>query len=392
MAVISPVAVRPRVTAIRRLATALVLVSAATVVVEVAAPTVARAETVQVPLGSAADYAVLAGTTVTNTGLSMITGDLGVSPGTAVTGFPPGQIDGAIHSNDGPAVQAKSDLAVGYNNAVARTTTDIISGGLGGTTRTTGVYSSVSGTFGIDGTLTLDGQGDPNAVFIFKAVSTLITSADSQVNLINGAQACNVFWQVGSSATLGANSTLRGDILAFTSITVGAGLTIDGRALAVNGAVTLDTDVITLSTCVPGELSITAPETVDLGTTTPGGTVSDNLGTVTVTDQRRVADAAWIATVVASDFVTTGSPVRTIASVNVSYWSGPATSTSGSGTFTSGQPTAGDAQTLNLSRTAFTLTGGDGVNSATWDPVVSVHVPFTSVVGQYTGTLTFSVA
>ena len=393
MTSLSPGVTRRRLTAIGRSATALALACAAILLGEVAAPTSARAETVPVPLGAAADFAVLAGTTVTSTGLSMVTGDIGVSPGTAVTGFPPGQLDGSIHSNDGPAVQAQADLAVAYDNAVSRTTTDIISDGLGGSTRTTGVYGSVSGTFGIAGTLTLDAEGDPNAVFIFKAVSTLITAADSTVNLINGAQACNVFWQVGSSATLGANSTLRGDILAFTSITVGAGLVVDGRTMAINGAVTMDTDTIARSTCTPpGELSISAPPTADLGSAAPGGTVSDNLGPVTVTDERGLSDATWTATVVATNFVTTGSPVQTVASVNVSYWSGPATSTSGTGTFTSGQPTPQDAQTIDVERTAYTLTGGRGVTAATWDPVVAVHFPLTAVAGSYTGTMTFSVA
>jgi hypothetical protein len=173
-------------------------------VFEVVAPSSARAVDEPVPLGSSAGFAVLAGTTVTNTGLSVITGDIGVSPGTAVTGFPPGQITGSFHSNDGPAVAAHADLITAYDNAVARTSTSTIAGTLGGTTRTTGVYSSTDGTFGIAGAVTLDAQDDPDAVFIFKAVSTLITAADSAVNLINGAQACNVFWQVGSSATFGA--------------------------------------------------------------------------------------------------------------------------------------------------------------------------------------------
>jgi hypothetical protein len=376
-----------------RVAAALVLVCASNLLVLAVAPTVARAETVPVPLGSAADFAILAGTTVTSTGLSVVTGDIGVSPGTAVTGFPPGQVNGSIHANDGPAVQAQADLAIAYDNAVARTTTDTISDGLGGTTRTTGVYSSVSGTFGITGTLTLDAEGDPNAVFIFKATSTLSTAADSTVNLINGAQSCNVFWQVGSSATLGANSTLRGDILAFTSITVGAGVAVDGRTMAINGAVTLDTDTITRSTCAePGELSINVPEAADLGSAAPGGTVSDNLGPVTVTDERGLSDATWTATVVATDFATIGSPVTTVASINVSYWSGPATSTIGAGTFTSGQPTSQDAQTIDVERTAYTLTEGSGVTSATWDPVVSVQLPLAAVAGEYTGTVTFSVA
>ncbi|MEH1098307.1 ice-binding family protein [Micromonospora sp. CPCC 205561] len=382
-----------RSTGMTRVATALTLVFATTFLVGVAGQRSASAAEPPVPLGEAADFAVLAGTTVTSTGLSVINGDIGVSPGTAVTGFPPGQLNGSIHANDGPAVRGKSDLAIAYNDAAGRTTTDVVSEQLGGTTRTTGVYSSVAGTFNITGNLTLDAQGDPNAVFIFKTTTTLITGASSVVNLVNGAQSCNVFWQVGSSATLGANSTFRGNLLAFTSITVGAALEVDGRMLAINGAVTMDTDTITPSTCAePGELSISAPETADLGSASPGGVASANLGPVTVTDERLLSEPSWTATVVATDLVTDGSPVRTIANTNVSYWSGPATSTTGIGTFTSGQPTAADAEVIDVQRTAYTLTEGTGNNAATWEPVVSVQIPASTVVGEYTATVTFSVA
>jgi hypothetical protein len=376
-----------------RIASAVALVLVTTAVVVVARPPEARAITVPVPLGTAAGFAALAGTTITNSGLTMINGDLGVSPGTALTGFPPGQVNGVIHSNDGPAVQAKADLAVAYNDAVARTTTGTIAGELGGTTVTTGVYGSVSGTFNIASTVTLDAEGDQNAVFIFKAISTLITGASSSVNLVNGAQACNVFWQVGSSATLGANSTLRGTILAFTSITVGAGLLVDGRTLAINGAVTMDTDTITTSTCEPpGELSISAPDTADLGSGSPGGSVSASLGPVTVTDERGLSAAIWTATVIATDFVAGAGPGQNILSSNVSYWSGIATSTTGTGTFTSGQPTAADAQSINVSQTAYTLSEGVGDNAATWNPTVAVAIPLSTVAGFFIGTVTFSVA
>ncbi|MFG1652971.1 ice-binding family protein [Micromonospora sp. NPDC049275] len=376
-----------------RTASALTLIGATTVLVVVAGPPSASAAELPVPLGTAENFAVLAGTTVTNTGLSMITGDVGVSPGTAVTGLPPGQVNGTIHSNDGPAVQAKSDLAIAYNDAASRTTTDVVSSELGGTTKTTGVYGSAGGTFTIGGDLTLDAEGDPNAVFIFKTVSTLITGASSTVNLTNGAQSCNVFWQVGSSVTLGADSLFRGNLLTFTSITVGAALEVDGRAMAINGAVTMDTDTITKSTCAePGELSISAPETATLSSAGLGGVASGNLGPVTVTDERLLSAPTWTATVVATNFVTSGVPVHSIASTNASYWSGPATATSGIGTFTSGQPTAGDAEVINVERTAFTLTDGIGNNSATWEPVASVQIPLATVAGTYTGTITFSVA
>ena len=255
-----------------------------------------------VPLGTAANFAVLAGSTITNTGPTTINGDLGLSPGTSVTGFPPGQVNGTIHAADSVALQAQADLTTAYNDAAARPATATIPTELGGTTQTPGVYDSAAGTFGITGTLTLDAQGDPNAVFIFQAASTLITASASNVDLVDGAPASNVFWVVGSSATLGTSSTLQGNILALTSITVTTGTTIDGRALARNGAVTLDTDTITAPV---GVLSITAPASASLGSAAPGGTASASLGIVQVTDDRDGL-AGWTATTSATDFTTGG--------------------------------------------------------------------------------------
>jgi hypothetical protein len=202
-----------------------------------------------VDLGTNDDFAILAGSTVTNTGSSVITGDLGLSPGTSVTGFPPGTVSGTQHVTDAAAAQAQTDLTAAYNDAAGQTPVSTVPTELGGTTKTAGVYDSAAGTFGITGTLTLDAEGDPDAVFIFKTASTLITAGSSVVDLVNGAQACNVFWQVGSSATLGTNSTFAGNILALTSITLTTGADVDGRVLARNGAVTLDTNTIAVSTC-----------------------------------------------------------------------------------------------------------------------------------------------
>lgn len=205
----------------------------------------------QVNLGTAGSFAALAGSTLTNTGSSVLNGDLGLAPGSSVTGFPPGTVNGVQHVADSAADQAKNDLVTAYDNVAGQSPVSTVPTELGSTTKTAGTYDSASGTFGITGTLTLDGQGDPNAVFIFKAASTLITAASSSIILINGAQSCNVFWQVGSSATLGTNSSFAGSILALTSITLTTGANVNGRMLARNGAVTLDTNTITLpgSTC-----------------------------------------------------------------------------------------------------------------------------------------------
>jgi len=205
----------------------------------------AFAFTKPVALGSAASFAILAGSAVTNTGVTVLTGSVGLSPGVAVTGLLSPPINGVLSSADDAAAQAKADLADAYDDVASRPVTASIPVELGGTTVMPGVYASPAGTFGITGTVTLDAGGDPNAVFIFHAASTLITASASRVRLVNGAQASNVFWLVGSSATLGTYSVLRGNVLALASITVTTGATVDGRLLARTGAVTLDTNVVT---------------------------------------------------------------------------------------------------------------------------------------------------
>lgn len=203
-----------------------------------------------VGLGTAEPFAVLAGSTITNTGPSVINGDLGLDPGTEVTGFPPGTVNGARHVNNAVARQAKVDLVTAYNDAAGRPFTATLPPDVGGRILTPGVYRTGSvPSLGLTGPLTLDAQGNPNAVFIFQIESTLTTATDSRVNLINGAQACNVFWQVGSSATLGTRTAFKGNILALTSISVNDAVTVDGRLLARNGAVTLINDTVTRARC-----------------------------------------------------------------------------------------------------------------------------------------------
>jgi hypothetical protein len=249
-----------------------------------------------VGLGTAGNFAVLAGSTVTNTGPSVISGSLGLAPGSAVSGFPPGIVlNGTTQVANGVALQAKSDLITAYNDAAGRSSTETVAGDLAGQTLTPGVYTSAS-SLGLSGQLTLDAQGNPNAVFVFQAGSTLIVGSASQVNLIGGAQACDVFWQVGSSATIGTSSAFVGNILALTSITMTTGATLQGSALARNGAVTLDTNTITRATCAAGSTTTTtttttsgsggssgsgAPGTVGGGTTQSTTGASGPSGTVT---------------------------------------------------------------------------------------------------------------
>jgi hypothetical protein len=201
-----------------------------------------------VPLGTATSFAVLAGAGITNTGPTTISGDIGTFPTPTETGFASITQNGANHAGDAVTQGAKTDLVTAYDNIAAQGPTNPIVADLGGQTLTSGVYNSAS-SIGLTGALTLDGGGNLDAVFVFQAGSTLTTASASRVSLINGAQACNVFWQVGSSATLGTGSTFTGTIIALTDITVTTGVTITGRALARNGAVTLDTDTIATSAC-----------------------------------------------------------------------------------------------------------------------------------------------
>jgi len=195
-------------------------------------------------LGSAANFKVLAGSKITSTGLTAITGDIGVSPSTEITGFPPGTFTGVQYPGDATSAAAQLDLKAAYDSTAARIVDSTIVTELGGHTYTQGVYQSTSGRFGITDTLTLDGGGDASVVWIFKMTGALTTASNSYVKLINGAQWYNVFWQVGTSATLGSNSTFRGNIMALSSITAEEGATINGRLLALTDSVSLHNNTI----------------------------------------------------------------------------------------------------------------------------------------------------
>jgi LPXTG-motif cell wall-anchored protein len=212
----------------------------------ISGPAAAQA-TDPVGLGTAADFSVLAASTVTNTGPSVLAQSLGVSPGSAAVGFPPGTVGGETHLGDAVALQAQDDLTTAYNDAAGRTPFTNLPAELGGTTLIPGVYRI--GAAQLTGTLTLNAQGNPDSVFIFQVDSTLITASDSSVEFINGSAACNVYWQVGSSATLGTGTSFVGTIMAQASVTMNTGADLEGRALARTAAVTLDTNVITEPLC-----------------------------------------------------------------------------------------------------------------------------------------------
>ena len=197
-----------------------------------------------VGLGSLVSFRVLASSTVANTGATSIDGDLGLSPGSAVTGFPPGTVSGSIYVADATAATAQSDLTTAFNDAAGRPPGTVVSGDLGGQTLAPGVFTASSSLAISSGDLTLTGLGDSTAVFIFQIPSSLTVTTGRRVILAGGAQASNVYWQVGSSATLGTNSFFVGTIMAQASITLQTGASLQGRALARTGAVTMESSIV----------------------------------------------------------------------------------------------------------------------------------------------------
>jgi hypothetical protein len=226
-----------------------------------------------VGLGTAAPFAVLAGSGITNTGATTITGDVGLSPGSSITGSP--TVNGTEYVDDPTAVQAKNDLTTAYNSAASAPSTSNLTGqDLGNKNLSPGVYT-FSSSAQLTGTLTLSGNG----VFIFQIGSTLTTASGATVVLVNGAQACNVFWQVGSSATLGTTTQFQGTLMALTSISLDAGANIlDGRALAQSGAVTLDNNQLTTPTTCSAPVASPTPTASPSPTTTPTATASPTPG------------------------------------------------------------------------------------------------------------------
>jgi len=225
---------------------------------------------------------VLAGSGITNTGPTTITGDVGTFPTPTESGFGSVTLTGTNHAGNAVTKQAKADLVTAYVDAAGRGPTTEVATDLSGQTLSPGTYDSANGAFGNTGVLTLDGQNQTNPVFIFHTASTLITASASTVVLINGADACNVYWKIGSSATLGTASNLRGTVMALTSITMNTGATLEGRALARNGAVTMDTNTITRSACTEPATTSTAIDSSE--TTTETGEPATITATVTADD------------------------------------------------------------------------------------------------------------
>lgn len=274
----------------------------------VAAPFRAASAQIAPTLGTAQSFAVLAGTpNVTNTGPTVITGDLGIHPGSEVTGFPPGiVIGGTTHAANAVALQAKNDLVAAYDALDAQGCDQTFpnAADLVGLTLGPGVYCSASSLF-LSGTLTLDAQFNPNAVWVFKTESTLITASASTVRMTNGGQQCNVFWKVGSSATLGTTTTFIGNILALTSISLNTGANVSGRVLARNGSVTMDSNRVAPTACgVPqaGPIPPTVGKAFNPAIIAPGGasTLTITLSNAGLTD---ATDASITDTLPAGVFI-----------------------------------------------------------------------------------------
>lgn len=310
----------------------------------------APAQEAPVNLRSAANFAVLAGTTVTNTGVATtVTGDLGVSPGTAVTGFPPGAVLGSQHNGDPTSLQAQLDLGVAYDDAAGRTTAPrLVAGNLGGQTLFPGLYKSTGSLAVSSGDLTLDAQGDPNAIYIFQMASTLSTTPGRTIFLAGNAHAANIYWQVGTSATFGTTSVVHGNVLAAVAITVEGGASVSGRLLARNAAVTLDSNSVIASPPYPSNFTSTlADGTYGTGKVIPISIVFNEPVTVS------------------------GLPSLTLNTTpahNAVYASGSGTSTLVFNYTVALLDSSADLDYLN--RNALTLSGGSIVSTATGAPAV----------------------
>jgi hypothetical protein len=266
-----------------------------------------------VGLGKAASFSVLGGSTITNTGQTTMFGDLGLAPGSSVTGAP--VVLGEEHVDDAVANEAKSALTTAATTAANEASNGSAGEDLAGHAFLPGLYTASSSLLLSSGSVTLNAQGDPNAVFIFQIGSTLTTGSNTSVLLINGAQACNVFWQVGSSATLGTGTHFVGTIMAADSITANTGATIHGRLLAQTAAVTLENNTITTSTCASsssgsggGTETTTPQETTALEKATTSGE------TTTTSSSGAAVTTTGAGAVVSSPGVSTTTPSAPIAS------------------------------------------------------------------------------
>jgi hypothetical protein len=319
----------------------------------------AQAAAVTPPLGSAVNYAAVAATTITSTGPTVITGDLGVSPGSAVTGFPPGIVNGTIHAGDAPALTARADAHTAYTQASNEPCDVTLSNpDLGGVTLLPGVICFTSSAVGLTGTVTLDANGNPNAAWVIKTGSTLVTASNAAVKLIGGLNPCNnnnITWAIGSSATLGSATSFIGNILASASISVKTGATSTGSLYAHTGAVTMEANRI--STCGgAGGLAGPALSTTPSGPVAVGGNISDS---ATVIGGAAPTGNVTFTLYGPGDATCTGTPVAVLPNRPLT-----------GGTATSGNVVAATRGTYNW----VAVYSGDGTNAGATSPCGSEQV------------------
>ncbi len=333
------------------------------------------------PLGTGQGFAILAGSAVTNTGSSVITGSLGVSPGAAVSGFPPGiVIGGTTHAADAEALQAQNDTTTTYNHLAGQACdVDLTGQDLGGMTLVSGVYC-FSSSAQLTGTVTLNAEGDANAAWVFKTGSTLTTASNSSVMLKNGGQQCNVFWQVGSSATLGTTTSFIGSIVALTSITLNTGANLSGRALARNGAVTLDTNNVSVAVCEAPPAAPTLAKAFNPATINAGGVSTltitlSNTGSTVASLTAPLVDTLPSGVVVEGNASTTcGGTLTAVAGSSTVDLTGGSIPAKGSCTLTT-DVTASAAGTYFSSLAADALQTSNGNNVAPAVATLTVNAP-----------------
>jgi hypothetical protein len=335
-----------------------------------------------VALGAASTFAVLGASTVTSTGSTTVNGDLGVSPGIAVTGFAtvdggPGIVNGTIYrTTPGPAATAQGALTTAYNDAAGRTVGAVlVAGNLGGQTLTPGLYKSTSSLEISSGDLTLDAQGDANAVFIFQMASTLVTTVGRQVILTGGAQAANVFWQVGSSATLGTSSVFKGNILALASITVTTGAGVEGRLLARTGAVTMDSNIIGLA--IPADTTAPTVSSTFPANAATGVAIGGNIATVF----SEAMDPAIISTATFTLQQGTTPVAGVVSYTGVTAVFNPTSSLAPNTTYTAAVSTGAKDLAGNALATGFVWSFTTGATPDTTAPTVSSTVPANTAAG-----------
>lgn len=318
-------------------------------------------------LGAAQIFAILAYSTVTNTGDTVVTGDLGVSPGTEITGFPPGIVNGTIHSADAAAALAQDAVAAAYADLASQACDEDLSGqDLGGRTLTPGVYC-FSSSAQLTGALVLDAGGDTNGVFVFKIGSTLTTASGASVSLINGGNQCRVFWQVGSSATLGAGTAFSGNILALESISLNAGASVVGRLLARTGAVTLIGNPVS-NQCWSAAIAtptatVEGPTETSTPTETPTSTVEIPTATSTLTATVEIPTAtSTLAATATSTVGPTATATVSPAPPTATFTAAPTSTPTAAPTSAPPAPTAAPAAptaTPAPTPVALPVTGGD---------------------------------